>query len=518
MRVASYVRMSSAAQDQSPEQQRAAIASHCKRRGYDVVAEYSDLGIAGDRATRPGFEKMLAAAASKGFARIVCYDRSRFGRFDAIGFGRVMAPLRDAGVLLETVAEGVVDLHSFGGRIIGMVEQEGKHAFVVDLSRSTTRGLTSKALAGRGYTGGKTPYGYRRETRLEGRSRISTLTLDPISAPIVARMFAAYAGPAASLKGVARMLNAEHVAPAGGGSEWRSNAVLRIFTNPVYVGDAVWGRRSTGKYHTRKGGEVVQRRPDDCVSFHEPIVHRDAVPAIVTRELFARVQTLLIERQRERRPPAKIRPLSGLVVCENCGKPLHSDGAAAMRCSSSSGTTVGGCSSSRIATAPLMAAVISGLREKVLSPTATARIESRLRERLAGRRGEHEGDRKAIAAQLRQVEKEISDGTARIPLVPAAILPGFLKTLEDRAAERDRLAALLEASAATPASTVDEAVADVLAALRRLDEVLEQADPAEVNAALRRLGVVIRTAPAPAAARRGKSRATVTVGDKNTTG
>jgi DNA invertase Pin-like site-specific DNA recombinase len=507
--------MSSAKQDQSPEQQRAAIAAHCKRNGYEVVREYSDLGIAGDRAVRPGFKKMLAAAESKSFDRIVCYDRSRFGRFDAVGFGQVMAPLRDAGILLETVAEGVVDLDSFGGRIIGMVEQEGKHAYAVDLSRSTTRGLTTKAIAGRGYTGGVTPYGYCRETRVEGRNRISTLSLNPVTAPIVERMFKAYAAPSASLRSIAKMLNEEGIPPAGGGVEWRKGAVMRILLNQVYAGDAVWGRRSTGKYHTRSGGEVVKRRYGAGVTFHEPIVHRGAVPAIVPRELFDRVQNLMTDRQGECRSPTNVRPLSGIVFCKTCGKPLHTDGSDRLRCSSSNGATAGGCSSSRIPTGPLLAAVVSGLQEKVFVPAVLAKVERRLRERLAGRSTDTTRT-KAVADQLRKIEAEIATGTERIPMVPPSLLPGLLKTLEAKAAERDRLQAGLDALPAAPALPVDKAVRKAMAALRDLGGLLTQADPAAVNAALRGLGVVVRAAPGGAA--KGKRLADVVVGDSSTTG
>jgi DNA invertase Pin-like site-specific DNA recombinase len=517
MRIATYVRMSTAKQDQSPEQQRAAIAAHCSKHGHTVVAEYSDLGISGDRAVRPGFEKMLADAQRKQFARIVCYDRSRFGRFDAIGFGEVMAPLRKARVILETVADGIVDLDSFGGRINGIVEQEGKHAFVVDLSLATTRGLTAKAMENRGYTGGKTPYGYDRTTRVEGRNRVSTLSLNDITAPIVARMFAAYAGPAASLQGVVRMLNMEHVPPPEGGGQWRRSSALRILTNRVYVGDAVWGRRATGKYHTRSGAEIVKRLSHSDVEWHDPIVHADAVPAIVTRDLFARVQTLMIERQQQRRSPAKVRPLTGIVHCAHCGKPMHSDGAGLMRCPRSTAAIVTGCSGSRVSTGPLLAAVVAGIRKHLLAPKVTAKIEKRIREMLTSADEDPDVERKRLGDQLRKINAEIAAGTERIPMIPAAILPGFLKTLDERAAARSRLEGRLEALEPAREPSVTKAIREAIKGLRALEDVLLKADPAEVNAALRSLRVVVKTAPRSSGKTEADREADVIVGGLSTT-
>ena len=153
MRVVSYIRMSSGKQELSPGQQRAAIADHAKRAGYTIAREYADLGISGDRTEkRVQFQQMIADGAARKFDRIVVYDRSRFGRFDSIEFGRWVAPLRDAAVELETLDGGVEDWSDFGSRVLGLVAQEAKHGFLVDLSRQVVRGQTPKAIENRGYS------------------------------------------------------------------------------------------------------------------------------------------------------------------------------------------------------------------------------------------------------------------------------------------------------------------------------------------------------------------------------
>ena len=46
---------------------------------------------------------------------------------------------------MVTVAQGSVDWTSFAGRLIYNVQQEGKHAFLRDLSRNVLRGRIAAA-------------------------------------------------------------------------------------------------------------------------------------------------------------------------------------------------------------------------------------------------------------------------------------------------------------------------------------------------------------------------------------
>jgi DNA invertase Pin-like site-specific DNA recombinase len=515
MRVVSYIRMSTSGQELSPGQQRAAIAAHATKSGYVIAREYSDLGISGDRTEkRHGFQAMIADGAAGKFDRIVVYDRSRFGRFDSIDFGRWAAPLRDAGVELETLDGGVEDWSDFGGRVIGLVSQEGKHQFLIDRSRDTVRGQTAKALVNRGYAA-PTPYGYSRHTRLEGKQRFSTLELHPTSANVVREIFTTYVKPAASLSAVANSLNERRVPAPRRGRVWRPNTLRRILENEVYCGDTVWGRRQKGRYHTRDGVDIVRRKRGAKVSFVEPIRHRDTVPAIVSREVFAKVQRLLVERTHSTRAAGAVQPLSGLVVCERCGKPFHAEGGR-LRCQSSHSSIplAHRCPGSRVPAAPLVNAVVAGLRERLRSPAARARLRAAI-ERQASARSTGTADaRDALVAKHRALEAEVAAGLERIPLMPAGLVADFAASLERKAAERDRMAAEL---AALP--TVRRIAPQIAAkaALAGLDKLIESAtaggSPIAVNAALRALGVKIVVPPD-----RDAVEAEITVGDSCTTG
>lgn len=278
MRVVSYIRMSTARQEASPEQQRAAIAAHAKKAQYKIGKEYADLGASGDNAAkRPQFRQMIADGAAGKFDRIVVYDRSRFGRFDAIEFGRWVSPLRDAGVELETLAEGVESWEDFGGRIIGLVAQEAKHSFLIDLSRAVTRGMVAKAESAEGYSN-PTPFGYDRSTTVVGNRRRSVLTINEQQAAIVREIFETYNAPSGSLAAVAEMLNTRGVPPIRGG-RWRRNTIGRILQNEAYIGVSAWGRRQKGRYHSRGPDGVMRRKRGAKTEFVDPIRHEGAVPA-----------------------------------------------------------------------------------------------------------------------------------------------------------------------------------------------------------------------------------------------
>ena len=92
---------------------------------------------------------------------MLCWDQDRFGRFDPIEGGHWILPFRDAGVRLETIAQGKIDWNDFAGRLIYLVQQEGKHAYLRDLSRNVTCGFLNAAKNGRGGTGGRAPSGYK---------------------------------------------------------------------------------------------------------------------------------------------------------------------------------------------------------------------------------------------------------------------------------------------------------------------------------------------------------------------
>lgn len=511
MKCAAYIRMSSSAQEHSPAQQRKAIEDLARRKGYRIVRTYEDLGVSGDRTDRrPQFRQMISDGAANAFDRILCWDRSRWGRFDSIDAGRWIAPLRDAGIVLETVSDGEEDWESLGGRIKVAVTAEGKNEFCKDLAQAVIRGMTNKWEAQRGYCG-PTPYGYSRATRVEGKSYISTLSLHPDRAAIVKTIFTEYVKPAGSVGGIAAMLNDRGVAPSRRGL-WRRAAVERILRNEAYTGTALWGRTQKGRHFVRSaGGTIQKRRRGVALEAIEPLRREGAIPAIIDKATWQLAQELLAARSKARCAPVCLRPLAGVVHCRKCGSVMHAADANSLRCSGSqpSRGKRRQCSGARVAAGPILKAIIDGLSERLGSPAGRKAIAEGLARRLAS--PEIRGQRKALVARRDRLAGEIATGLDRLTTLSATLAAELTKRLEAKAAERDRLTAEIEAmpevASLTPAATVKRI-------MDRLDDLLRDAlhggDAATVNAALKAFRVRVVTEP-------GASDAEITIGDEDTT-
>ena len=499
MRCVLYLRMSTDRQEASIPQQRDAIVAFAARNGREIVGEYLDEGISGDATNkRKGFQAMIRDAAGGGFDRILCWDQSRFGRFDSIEAGSWITPLRDAGVSLETIDGGVIDWSDFAGRVTFAVSQEAKHAFLRDLSRSSLRGMAAKIRDGRGIYGGSTPYGYRRETAIVDRRPVSTFALDETTAPVVRRMFHAYAEAGGSLNSVVVMLNDEGVPSPYGRAQWRRGSVRRVLANPIYAGDISWGRTMSGKYHARVGDEIVARRPGQRRARNVPIVHRDALPAIVDRRLFDAVQELLVVRKKATRRSRSTRPLSGLVTCGHCGSPMHVDGPH-YRCSR--GVDFGHnqrCGGSVARADHLLDAVADGLRRNLLASARLRSVKAKLARLVEAQRKEiTAGDPAALDRRIAELDRQVAEGIARIPLLPKSLVADMAKGLDTVRSQRDALTRqreALEKAQEGDRLPVDDRVASAIAAAYGLRDALGNADPAVVNASLRSLGVRVSVA------------------------
>jgi DNA invertase Pin-like site-specific DNA recombinase len=79
-RAAIYLRVST--DRQTLENQRKALEGVAERRGWEIVAVYTDAGISGakGRADRPGLDDMLNAAIKGGFDVVMAWSIDRLGR------------------------------------------------------------------------------------------------------------------------------------------------------------------------------------------------------------------------------------------------------------------------------------------------------------------------------------------------------------------------------------------------------------------------------------------------------
>ena len=147
-------------------------------------------------------------------------------------------------------------------------------------------------------------YGYR---SVDGQ-----IVIDEDEAAVVRDVFKAYLDGAGSSRIAARLR--ETNTPRRFGGTWTGNHVVEMLTNEKYTGDALLQKTFVEDHLTKK----QRRNTGQLDQYYAENTH----PAIIDRETFERAQAILAQRREmiNIRKPTTVRyPLSGKVVCGNCG-------------------------------------------------------------------------------------------------------------------------------------------------------------------------------------------------------
>ena len=483
-----YLRMSDERQERSIGDQRTELLVYAEKHGYRILREYDDPAISGDDTIRrAGFLRMREDAAKGEFSVVLCWDQDRFGRFDPIEGGYWILPFRNAGVRLETIAQGKIDWNDFAGRMLYMIQQEGKHAYLRDLSRNSIRGQLAKAREGKG-SGGPPPYGYRIEN--------GGLVVYPDEAAIVRCAFTEYLKPGSSLRSVVTGLNTKGI-PSPTGLKWRVACLDRILKNRKHSGCFVWGALTTGRYHGIINGEIVPRKKTAGEQRSEPIVLPDKHEPIVDPKTFQRVQRKLAERKRDTSPlrGESRYLLTGLLRCKNCGASMAGrtvkTRAGQVRRYSCCGYLFHGksvCTFNRIDEAPLVEIIVRLIEREYLGDKAIDRLRKALQRRRKAGMQVVPADLKRLRQRIEVLDKQIEQGAERVFSAPAGIVSALYTRLDGLRIKRDQLQAELQA-AEHPRDRSDDQEAreakEALDALQTLRKTFKDADPVDLRELLR---------------------------------
>jgi len=482
-----YLRMSDERQERSISDQRSELLTYAKKRGYRILREYADLAISGDdTARRAGFLRMREDAQKGEFQVVLSWDQDRFGRFDPIEGGYWILPFRNAGVRLETIAQGRIDWNDFAGRLLYLVQQEAKHAYLRDLSRNVLRGQLAKAREGEG-ADGSAPYGYRLD---DGRRVIV-----PEEAAVVRRIFHEYL-KGGTIRGVAAYLNAKGI-PSPRGKQWRVSTIGSLLVNKKYTGAFVWGKYAAGYYYGTQGGEIVPRQKTDKKRPTTPIEHADRFEAIIDNKVFRAVQRRL-ERQRGDTSPLRQKGqrflLSGLLKCGHCGYAMigyhwnrkkTGERLKMYTCSSHHFQGKKVCTRNTIPEKSLVDCVARIIRQRYLSEASLARLRAAIRQQrqVQGLKAEPL-DVEGIRRRIGELDRRIDKGAERIFSAPPSLTSTLYTKLEQMRAERDRLRAQLEDAKRQRDGTDHQEVKEVeeaISALRNLGGAFEKAEPSDTR-------------------------------------
>jgi site-specific DNA recombinase len=309
VRVTLYARVSSerqAEKDLSIVAQLKALRKYAVEHGWEVHREFVDEAESARSVNRPAFKEMIALAKQrhKCFDAILVWKLSRFARNreDSIIYKSL---LRKHGISVISINEQV-DESPAGKLLEGMIEVIDEF-YSINLAQDTLRGM--KENAGRGYhNGGVIPIGYKAKKFMEGAHEKTRLEPDEIFAPIIQRIFQMCIDGMGA-KEIVKTLYSEGLR-TNKGKLWNKNTVYYVLKNEAYTGTLVWNRqhKSQGRPRLKDPKEIIRIE--------------DNHPAVISHEMFEKVQALLRERSPEITHPRTINSdylLSGFLCCGRCG-------------------------------------------------------------------------------------------------------------------------------------------------------------------------------------------------------
>ena len=310
----------------SIDNQRTMLRKYAEEHGFEIHDEYIDDGVSGTTFDRPEVQRLLDDAKTGVINTIIVKDLSRFGR-NYIEVGQYVDYVFPAfGIRFIAIQDNVDTENRDSGAMEMMpimnVFNEWHAANTSKKIRAVRRSI---ALAGI-YSAKKATYGY-----LKGTDKKRTPVIDEETAPVVRRIFELYAA-GTSPKNIADILNAENIPSPGKlayerlGHKGRPNemrlwcevSIRFMLNNIMYIGHLPMLQETTVSYKNHK--RQAKDRSDWVITYnnHEPII---------PQELWDRVQ----ERQKHMAQGRKtksgfVHPLSGFLVCADCGSKLKMSG------------------------------------------------------------------------------------------------------------------------------------------------------------------------------------------------
>ena len=297
-----YYRYSSHAQnEQSIDQQRELARKYADQHGYVIVKEYVDAAQSGRDETRSQYQLMLSEVKIIKPAALIIYKTDRLAR-DRYELCIAKHEIRKAGCAIECVAEPNLNPDDPTSIFIeGMLDAQAEY-YSANLQQNVLRGLNFNAE--NCYYNGQKILGYTTEeimVRAGGNKRKQVYVIDPVTSPVVVRIFNNYAD-GKPLKQIADELNAQGLRTSRD-NLFNINGLRHILKNRMYIGEYSYN------------GIVVP----------------GGVPRIISDELFDAVRRRFELNKHKSKPvlvEGDTRPeprfwLTGKLFCGECKESMH---------------------------------------------------------------------------------------------------------------------------------------------------------------------------------------------------
>ena len=290
---------------------------------FESISEYVDDGHTGTDTDREHFQEMMSDIMSGKVNCVVVKDLSRLARNYSDAGSLIDNLFVQLGVRFISLAENVdsyLDPDSVSDIKVPITNVMNDN-YCFQTSKKIRQVFDYKRRDGQ-YIGALAPFGYVKDPADKHH-----LVIDPDAAEIV-RLIYRMLLEGSSKHGIAMYLN-EHGTPSptayrrmkglpvpsnvDGEPMWAARMIHEILTKEIYTGDMVQGRHRVKSYKVHQIEAVPEEEWVRVPNTHE---------AIIDRETFEKVQSLLKRDTRTSPKGRQVHLFSGFLRCPDCGKAL----------------------------------------------------------------------------------------------------------------------------------------------------------------------------------------------------
>jgi DNA invertase Pin-like site-specific DNA recombinase len=281
------------------------IKQYLEKRKIFVLADvYADNGYSGTNFDRPQFQRLMEDIRERKIDCIVVKDLSRFARehIDAEDFLNNIFPF--LGIRFIAINDNYDNINIEPQEyFMAQFRNFANAHFAKETSRKVVQAKRILQEQGK-YIGSRPPYGYAKNPANKHK-----LIIVDAEAEIVREIFRR-AADGEALQSVCDDLNLRGVLQRSG-VEWNTVRLYSFLRNEAYIGTLI--QRTTERAYY-KDMELRQ------VPKEEQIRIENAIPAIIEREIFEKVQKIIDNRKSKKHEGIPENPYKDKVFCGKCGR------------------------------------------------------------------------------------------------------------------------------------------------------------------------------------------------------
>ena len=432
IRAVLYARYSSDMQrEESIEAQIEAIKSFADKEKIVIIKQYIDKALTGKTDNRPEFQRMIADSKLHEFQLLLVHKTDRFSRdtYNSVVYRHM---LRNNGVRFLAVAQPL-DEDKPEDKLLDTLLTALAAYYSDNLKGEVLKGLRINAEHGL-HTGGIPPVGYN----VGSEKRLVINEKEAEAVRIIFKMVI----EGNSYGDILHELRINGYKTKSG-KYFGKNSINTILHNRKYVGDFVYNR-TYGKDPMTQKRNSHRERPID-----EQIIVKDAIPAIISREDFAKVQEILLQRKRFAHVCRTKYLLTGKIFCGVCNSSYNGNcklpnkkhrlqiPTITYRCSNRSNKIDKGvCDNREINRDQLESYVLSRIENWVFNPETVSSIAEKFQNYAVKMASESNIKLMKLEATINSLNRELDVLTDKYI---ATDNPALQKRLDERIKERDNL-------------------------------------------------------------------------------